>query len=367
MTERLSRKILSKAEWLSLVRDGLHGGSDSFGRQVQKLASRLQAADPDMATALQGELGRSRVLRSQEPMPIDGDSRQDLLQKTYPVVLPRDPVWDTGVDQALARVVAEWRSAGKLREAGLSPVRSVLLSGPPGVGKTLAAHWLAMQLDVPLLTLDLATVMNNFLGKTGQNLRLALNHALATRSVLLLDEFDAIAKRRDDDSDVGELKRLVNVLLQAIDNWSGESLLVAATNHPDLLDPAVWRRFDVSLTIGLPEAAMVKAYLERQGLAPAQALEVARLVRGVSFADIERWLRAARKDALLNDRPLMPGLRSIIASERSEQAAGKTGRDGQIWSLHQEGKSAREIGRLLGVTHPTVRTAITRMLENTNG
>src|SRR2546427_8279310 len=94
--------------------------------------------------------------------------------------------------------------------------------------------------------------MSSYLGKTGANVRAVLSHAQEQPCVLLLDEFDAIAKRRDDDSDVGELKRLVTVILQTIDDWQPTSLLVAATNHSDLLDPAVWRRFDVTLQFDLP-------------------------------------------------------------------------------------------------------------------
>jgi flagellar biosynthesis GTPase FlhF len=144
-----------------MFRDGLFGGQDAFARHVRKLATRLATDDPEMATALQSELGRDPAVRALHANPVDADSRQRLLQETYPVLLPRAPVWNAQVTQELHRVVSEWRGADRLREAGLNPTRSVLLSGPPGVGKTLAASWLAMELDVPLLTLDLATVMNS--------------------------------------------------------------------------------------------------------------------------------------------------------------------------------------------------------------
>lgn len=351
-----------------MFRDGLYAGQDAFARHVRKLASRLATDDPDMATALMAELDRDPAVRSIHANPVDADSRQQLLQETFPVLLPRTPVWSPGVTNGLNRVVSEWRGAARLREAGLNPTRSVLLSGPPGVGKTLAASWLAMELNVPLLTLDLATVMNSYLGKTGQNLRLVLNYALATRSVLLLDEFDAIAKRRDDDSDVGELKRLVNVLLQAVDNWTGESLLVAATNHPDLLDPAVWRRFDLALSIEAPDQTMTMEYLVHHGLDPTQAKTVSVLVKGEPFAHLERWLRAARKDALLNGTQFMSALTSLIARDRAGNAEGKAGRDLRVWALHRQGLKAREIGKEVGLSHPTVQTIINRLKgESKNG
>ena len=363
MSERLSRKIFSKAEWLALVRDGLYGGSELFSRHVRKLATRLAAEDPEMSAALMAELGRDPVVRALQAQPVDADSRLNLLQQIYPVLLPRQPVWSPSVSAELHRVVNEWRGAARLREAGLAPTRSVRLSGPPGVGKTLAANWLAMELGVPLLTLDLATVMNSFLGKTGQNLRMVLNYALSTRSVLLLDEFDAIAKRRDDDSDVGELKRLVNVLLQAVDNWTGESLLVAATNHPDLLDPAVWRRFDLALSIQAPDASMAVDYLTQQGLDVTQAKTVSVLVQGEPFAHLERWLRGARKETLLNGGTLMSALTTLIARDRVAHAQGKAARDLRVLALHQQGLSAREIGKEVGLTHPTVQKIINNLKE----
>jgi hypothetical protein len=334
-----------------MFRDGLYAGQDAFARHVKKLANRLVDDDPDMAKALISELERDPAVRALHSNPVDADSRQRLLQETYPVLLPRAPVWSSNVTYELERVVTEWRGAACLREAGLNPTRSVLLSGPPGVGKTLAASWLAMELDVPLLTLDLATVMNSYLGKTGQNLRLVLNYALSTRSVLLLDEFDAIAKRRDDDSD-----------------WTGESLLVAATNHPDLLDPAVWRRFDLALTIDAPDQVMVNQYLILNGLDLNQAKTIASLVQGEPFAHIERWLRAARKDALLNGTPFISALTGLIARDRAGNASGKAGRDLRVLALHLQGKSAREIGKEVNLTHPTVQTIINRLKgEKKNG
>jgi len=352
-----------------MFRDGLFGDKMAFARQVKRLSSRLAESDPDMAQALLAELDRGgEVLRSAfQAQPVDGDSRQRLLRETWPVVLPREPVWSNPVAEALHRVVEEWQGAARLREAGLVPTRSLLLSGPPGVGKTLAASWLAMRLNVPLFTLDLATVMNSFLGKTGQNLRLVLNHALGTRSVLLLDEFDAIAKRRDDDTDIGELKRLVNVLLQAVDNWSGESLLVAATNHPDLLDPAVWRRFDLAVTIDNPDPDMLEQFLRSQAVEDLDVAEIQRLVEGESFAHVERWLRAARKEVLLHDAELLPAFLNALSRDRQGKSGTKRERDLRIWALHCQGKSAREIGREVGISHPTAQGVIRRFKGERSG
>ena len=150
-------------------------------------------------------------------------------------------------------VIKEHQRAKDILQAGLTISNKLIFCGPPGVGKTLAAKWLANRLNLPLYTLNLAAVMSSYLGKTGNNVQRVFQFVSQHPCILLLDEFDAIAKKRGDDTDVGELKRLVTVLLQEFDRFSQSSKLIAATNHPTLLDPAVWRRFDVSIEFPMPD------------------------------------------------------------------------------------------------------------------
>src|SRR5262249_30290083 len=158
------------------------------------------------------------------------------------VLIDHSPVLTAKLRGALDLVIAERSHLAALAKSDLKPTTTLLFTGPPGVGKTLSARWLAHSLQKPLLTLDLASVISSFLGRTGANLRYVLDYAKQVDSVLLLDEFDAIAKRRGDDTELGELKRLVTVLLQEIDVWPRDRILIAATNHGELLDRAVWRR-----------------------------------------------------------------------------------------------------------------------------
>ena len=171
---------------------------------------------------------------------------------------------------------------------------------------------MARELRRPLLTLDLSAVMSSFLGRTGANVRHVLDYAKSVTGVLLLDELDAIAKRRDDTTDVGELKRLVTVLLQEIDDWPPTGLLIAATNHADLLDPAVWRRFEMQVEFPLPTEASVHKAIETF-LGTSKAPEVwnnvlAVTLRGLSYSDIERELMLARRASVTRSIPLEDAL-----------------------------------------------------------
>lgn len=169
-------------------------------------------------------------------------------------------VFSKEIETQFIQIVKEYNSIDSLMEKGIEPSSSLVFVGEPGVGKTLTAHWLSEQLSIPLFIVDLASVMSSFLGQTGLNLKQAISYAKSQPSVLLLDEIDAIAKRRSDATDVGELKRIVNVLLQEIENWPAGCILIAATNHPELVDPALWRRFDHIIHFPLPdEQSILKA------------------------------------------------------------------------------------------------------------
>lgn len=342
-------------ELFKLVEQGIKGNANAFMLLCRRMISNLKKNDEALASRLAQLISDTPVIRgaTNSPMPVDGDSRRSLLQETQLVSLTEEPVWDEIISKKLNAIIKERENVVPLLEAGLEPVKTVLLSGPPGVGKTMSAHWLAAKLNLPLLTLDLSTVMSSLLGKTGSNIKSVMDYAKESPCVLLLDEFDAVAKRRDDERDVGELKRLVTVLLQTIDEWPATSLLVAATNHPDILDPAVWRRFEHILNFGNPSASLIKMYLIKHGVNDALSERLSFILDGISFAIISKLINFSKKNEVLSNVPFNS---SLIESAISEcgNAKEKKYNDLIILQHYLEGASNRKIAEVVGVSHPTV-------------
>jgi SpoVK/Ycf46/Vps4 family AAA+-type ATPase len=208
--------------------------------------------------------------------------------------------------EQLHRLVEEHARADVLAAAGLRPSTKALFCGPPGCGKTLAARIIAGVLSRPLVTVRLDALVSSLLGETAANLRRIFDFVSTGRWVVLFDEFDAIGKERDNSLEHGELKRVVNSLLQLFDAYRGDSLLIAATNHESLLDTAVWRRFDAVVDFPRPDfqsrALLLRMFLRGFAQRGLSIDTVAETVDGCTGADLERIATDAAKRAVLSGR-----------------------------------------------------------------
>jgi SpoVK/Ycf46/Vps4 family AAA+-type ATPase len=354
---------ITEEELVHFARLALAGRPQDIQTYIRRLARRYQGELPGVAAQLtellQEAPTRASPLRREmpAPVPVDLESRLQLLRIEDAPTLEAEPIWDEGVKRALHQILSERKRDEELFKQGLLPTRSIIFTGPPGVGKTLAARWIARELRRPLLTLDLSAVMSSFLGRTGANVRHVLDYAKGVNGVLLLDELDSIAKRRDDSTDVGELKRLVTVLLQEIDDWPATGLLIAATNHADLLDPAVWRRFEMRVEFPMPtDAAVRQAVSAFLGAAKAPAAwtdVMAVTLRGLSFSDIEREVMLARRAAITRDIPIEDALGQVVQN-RVEPLPRRERGQIAMW-LTEAGISQRQVHELTGVSRDTIR------------
>lgn len=229
-----------------------------------------------------------------------------LLSVSYPKLRLSDMILDVSVRDRLVRIIKEHRQIAKIRSYGLAPRKKLLLVGPPGTGKTMSAAVLAGELCIPLFVVRLDSLITKFMGETASKLRLIFEAITQSRGVYLFDEFDSIGSQRGLSNDVGEIRRVLNSFLQLIEQDDSDSILLAATNHPEILDYALFRRFDDVVEYVLPEQEQLISALQAK-LAVFQKSKIdwkklAGAATGLSYADITRACEEAIKEAIIHDR-----------------------------------------------------------------
>lgn len=352
-------------ELVHVSRLAVTGADADLRLYLSRLARRYRSKNPQLAEDLAASLReRPSTPRPERFAPgtaaaAGPDGSLAVLRTTLPGDHDLEaPVFAHDLETQLRRLLRERNRAADLERHGLRAASSAVFVGPPGVGKTRSARWIAAELGLPLHSLDLTAVMSSRLGQSGANLRSALDRAKSEPSVLFLDEVDAIAKRRDDDGDVGELKRLVTIMLQELDEWPSTSLLLAATNHPSIVDPALWRRFDVRVTFAAPEGRVLNDAITRflgGDDALAQYTNVfASVFAGESFSEIERSLLTMRKARVLEERDTQSIVADMVA-ERS-RSLSREERVRLASELVGVGRlSQRRASEIVGVSRDTIR------------
>jgi SpoVK/Ycf46/Vps4 family AAA+-type ATPase len=251
---------------------------------------------------------RAKTVFPARPVPIVQPRGElaGLLTAAFPKTRLGDMALDAALDRRIERVLVEQRHRGRIHEHGLRALRKLLLIGPPGTGKTMTAAALAGELGLPLFTIQLHGLITKFMGETAAKLRLIFDAIQQTRAVYFFDEFDALGGDRTSKNDVGEIRRVLNSFLQFLEQDESDSLIVAATNHPQLLDRALFRRFDAVIEYKVPSAEIAEAVM-RARLALLDSSDVkwhdaVDAARSLSHADIAAACEMAAKNAILANR-----------------------------------------------------------------
>lgn len=274
----------------------------------------------ELQRALGNGLGQTQSIHPLHPPPLDSERKTPLFHVRTPHRFLDELILDPTLRAWLDRLMLEFRSWEVLEANGLFPVRRVLLCGPSGCGKTAAAEALASELGLPLVYVRFDAVVSSLLGETAANLRKVFDYARRGQWVVFFDEFDAIGRSRDDATEHGEIKRVVNTFLQLLDGFDGRSLVVAATNFVQVLDPAIWRRFDQVLRFDLPTDVQLSALVRKQvhQLAPTDE-QVERMVLalgGRTFADAELLCLDVRRSCAIGGAKRLTDSEILDALER---------------------------------------------------
>ena len=387
----------------ALCRAALAQPSTASRKQVERLHVALnKAGDKKSAAVISSilsntdktvELAPYRITRSRAvvhgemltqrtQLPVDRETSVPLVEVLFPSGQESPPLFNRTVELAIQSIIDEWRHFERLQELEVQPARTCLIHGAPGTGKTRLALWIASQLEIPVALARIDGLVSSFLGTTSRNIGSLFSFANRYRCVLLLDEFDAVAKLRDDPQEVGEIKRVVNSLLQNLDTRCELGITIGITNHHSLLDPAVWRRFEIQLEIPKPDFP-VRVEIARSFMLPLQVPEaqirlMAWFTKGATGAEIEVLVRACKKSiamqnseqrslletlrlfATLNSARLDPTRRELLLAEDGVLFRG--------WSQDELLQmSYDEIGKVAGKDKSTISRQIGKSASTASG
>lgn len=329
-----------QTEILRIIEGGLMNDKRKILAYSCRLADRLER---------EGDLALSRCIRQKidesipqssaiadamRTLPLDTDSRLQIVE-----IIPTDGerhnvVLTPDVDKKISEFIEIVNHRSELELAGIEIKKTLLLHGLPGCGKTSIAHYISEKTGLPLIVARLDGIVSSLLGSTAKNIRKIFDYANSTPCILFLDEFDAIAKARDDQHELGELKRVINSLLQNIDAMRSETVMIAATNHAELLDNAIWRRFMQTVEVSLPGKNEImemidifsEPFISDLSGDSSKKMAYSALAEGISPSDLKTVFDRAKVKCVLDNSNIIPiealldGLYEIKVTDKSERS-----------------------------------------------
>lgn len=300
--------------------------------------------------------------------PRDKDSLLELYEIVHSDIKLADVILPETQKNALEQLIEEQKNATALKKHNIEPANRLLLCGPPGCGKTMTAYAIGHALNLPIAIVRLDGLVSSYLGQTSTNLRKVFDSVRNQRIILFLDEFDAIAKKRDDSNELGELKRVVTTLLQNFDNMPANVLLIAATNHEHLLDPAIWRRFNFTITLELPDEAQrlilfqkwMNEYVIKESL---DYKRLSKITVGLNGAQIKELVKAAVKKYVVDKKLSTGDVITIFIQQQTMYSGSNDDVIELISNLNKKGVSLRALAKAVGVTHSTLDYRIKKYRE----
>lgn len=358
-------------EVLRIIEGGLNNDVRKIVSYSQKLAVHFETdGDISMSRSIRDvlDVSHSHMATMDQFInaPVDADSRLQMVEVIPPIKGRTNIVLENLVEKQIDDFIDLVNKRNELLNKGVEIKSSMLLYGMPGCGKTSIAHYISEQTNLPLIIARLDSLISSLLGNTAKNIRKIFEFAEAQPCILFLDEFDAIAKARDDVHELGELKRVINSLLQNIDAMTSDSVLIAATNHAELLDRAVWRRFQSTIEIVNPSQEVKQQILKIHiGDFPCEfindeksLIQLSKLMEASSPSDIRTIINQAKAKSVIRGEEQLTYAR--VVQEIYIYTQHNTDRDGLIKFMSQANVSQATISQQIEVSLRQVKQSISK-------
>ncbi|MCB9250850.1 MAG: AAA family ATPase [Flavobacteriales bacterium] len=355
-------------EIIKIIEGGLKKEPTKVVLYAKKLAEKLESeGDKQLAKGIRNLLSNKAVssLTMEQLLttaPVDQETRMSIVDVFNPAQSDLDVVLPESIERKVADFIKVVKHRDKIKQMGFVAQNTLLIYGAPGVGKTTIAKFISTETGLPLVIARLDAVISSLLGNTSKNIRKIFEYADSKPCILFLDEFDAIAKARDDQHEMGELKRVINSLIQNIDMFTQNNVLIAATNHPELLDKAIWRRFNTVIEVVQPNAEGISKIMEMYLGKFATELQsdkkkyerVIQLFAKKSPSDIRSIINNAITQSVVNGRETVSAEDLLIENFQFD-THGKYSAEELIKYLSDNGIPKLQIADLLNVSIRQIR------------